>query len=150
MAPSSDLLDHYKLDANQIGDSVIHYSYRSDRACGHRKLKVEERWDNVRPIGYGAFGEVWQQKRKSSNEQRAVKVLRKQQMKSWGINYEREIEALAKFDKAEVSFSFVQIGIPCTCLLSNCPIGTKVMRTSNMLITYALQVILDANQISKC
>ena len=112
MAPSSDLLDHYKLEAHQVGDSVIHYSYRTDRACGLRKLKVEERWDNVRPIGYGSFGEVWQQKRKSSNEQRAVKVLRKQQMKSWGINYEREIEALAKFDKAEVSSSTVQIQIP--------------------------------------
>lgn len=106
MAPSTDLLDHYKLDAHHTGDSVIHYSYRTDRACGLRKLKVEERWNNVGPpIGYGSFGEVWQQKRNNSNEQRAVKVLRKQKMKSWGFNYEREIEALAKFDKAEVSFS---------------------------------------------
>ncbi len=109
MAPHSDLLDHYKLDTDQIGDSVIHYSYRSDRACGLRKVKVEERWDNIRPIGYGSFGEVWQQKRNGSNEQRAVKVLRKHQMKSWGIHYEREIEALAKFDKAKVSISSVQI-----------------------------------------
>ena len=117
MAPSSDLLDHYKLDAHHTGGSVIHYSYRTDLACGLRKLKVEERWDNVRPVGYGSFGEVWQQKRDSSNEQRAVKVLRKQQMKTWGIHYEREIEALAKFDKAEVSFSTVQIQISYTCLL---------------------------------
>lgn len=121
MAPTSDLLDHYKLDAHQIGDSVIHYSYRTDRACGLRKLKVEEKWDNVRPIGYGSFGEVWQQKRNSSNEQRAVKVLRKQQMKSWGINYEREIEALAKFDKAEVSFPTVQIWISYRFLLEQLP-----------------------------
>ena len=109
MAPRSDLLDHYKLDAHQIGDSVIHYSYRSDRARGLRKIRLEERWDNVRPIGYGSFGEVWQQKQSDSNEQRAVKILRKHQMKSWGINYEREIEALARFNKAQVSFSTVQI-----------------------------------------
>ena len=121
MVPSSDLLDHYKLEAHQVGDSVIHYSYRTDRACGLRKVKVDERWDNVRPIGYGSFGEVWQQTRKSSNEQRAVKVLRKQQMKSWGINYEREIEALAKFDKAEVSFSTVHVQIPSTSLVEQLP-----------------------------
>ena len=108
MAARSDLLDHYKLDADQFGDSVIHYSYRSDRARGLRKVKVEERWDNVRPIGYGSFGEVWQQKRNNSNEHRAVKVLRKHQMKSWGINYEREIEALAKFNTAQVSLSSSQ------------------------------------------
>lgn len=108
MAPRSDLLDHYKLDADQIGDSVIHYSYRSDRSCGLRKVKMEERWDNVRPIGYGSFGEVWQQKRSDSNEHRAVKVLRKHQMRSWGIDYDREIEALARFDAAQVSSSSVQ------------------------------------------
>ncbi|KAK0512891.1 hypothetical protein JMJ35_004908 [Cladonia borealis] len=101
MAPRSDPLDHYKLDADQIGDSVIHYSYRSDRARGLRKVKVEERWDNVRTIGYGSFGEVWQQKRNDSNEHRAVKVLRKHQMKSCGIDYGREIEALAKFNAAQ-------------------------------------------------
>ena len=111
MAPKSDLLDHYKLDADQIGDSVIHYSYRSDRARGLRKVKVEERWDNVRPIGHGSFGEVWQQKQSDSNEQRAIKVLRKHQMKSWGIDYEREIEALATFDKAQVSSPQVPVFI---------------------------------------
>lgn len=63
MASSSDLLDHYKREADEVGDSVIHYSYRTDRAYGLRKLKVVERWHNVRPIGYGSFGEVWQQTR---------------------------------------------------------------------------------------
>ena len=126
MASSSDLLDHYKREAHQVGDSVIHYSYRTDRACGLRNLiVVEERWHNVRPIGYGSFGEVWQQTRGGSNEQRAVKVLRKQQMRSWGINYEREIEALAKFDKAEVSFSIVQSRISNTCLLEQLPSGEQ-------------------------
>lgn len=109
MAPRSDLLDHYKLDAEQIGESVIHCSYTSDRARGLRKVKLEQRWDNVKPIGYGSFGEIWQQKQSDSNEQRAVKILRKRPMKSWGIDYEREIEALAKFDKAQVSFSSLTI-----------------------------------------
>ncbi len=116
MTPRSDLLDHYKLNADQIGDSVIHCSYKSDRAHGIRKIKLEERWDNVRPIGGGSFGEVWQQKQSDSNEQRAVKILRKHQMKSWGIDYEREIEALAKFDKAQVSFYLYRSRISYTFL----------------------------------
>ena len=109
MDSRSDLLDHYKLDAEQIGESVIHYSYTSDRARGLRKIRLEKRWDNVRPIGYGSFGEVWQQKQRDSSDQRAVKILRKRQMEFYGIDYGREIEALAKFDKAQVRAPSLQI-----------------------------------------
>ena len=102
MASNSDLLEHYKLDADQLDGSVIHHSFISDRARGLRKARIQERWDNIEMVGQGSFGDVWLQRRAGSTTQRAVKVLRKMSLQFQSIEYKRELEALAKFDKSEV------------------------------------------------
>ena len=107
MTSNSDLLDHYKLDAAQFDGCVVHTSYVSDRALNLRKVKVEKKWANVKLIGQGTFGEVWLQKEVNSEKERAVKVLRKHQMERQAIEYKRELEALAKFDKSQVGKPFL-------------------------------------------
>ena len=63
-------------------------------------MKVEKKWENIKTIGWGSFGEVLLQQ--SQNEERAVKVLRKKQMEKEKMDYKRELEALAALDKSNV------------------------------------------------
>ncbi|KAL8745775.1 MAG: hypothetical protein Q9190_002132 [Brigantiaea leucoxantha] len=100
MTATSDLLNHYRIDAICHPDYVIHTSYVSRRARNVQTMKVEKKWENVKAIGWGSFGEVLLQQ--SQNEERAVKVLRKKQMEKEKIDYKRELEALAAFDKSNI------------------------------------------------
>ena len=80
---------------------MIHTTTVNDRACKQvQKVKVERRWDNVVRIGHGAFGEVWLQR--SGREERAIKKLPKYRMEDSGIDYRRELDALAKFNNPRV------------------------------------------------
>ena len=102
MPPYSDLLDFYKLQAECSESHVIHTSYVKDRSQSVQRVKVEQRWDNVKRIGHGAFGEVWLQKGEKGAE-RAVEQLSKYRMEDLEIDYERELDALAKFNTPRVS-----------------------------------------------
>ena len=84
--PYSDLLDFYKLQAECSESHVIHTSYVKDRSQSIQRVKVEQRWDNVKRIGHGAFGEVWLQKGEKGAE-RTVKQLSKYRMGDLGIDY---------------------------------------------------------------
>lgn len=52
-------------------------------------------------VGQGSFVDVWLQKQAGSATQRAVKVLRRMSLQFQSIEYKRELEALAKFDKLQ-------------------------------------------------
>lgn len=98
----SDLLDFYKLQADCSENHVIHTSYVKDRAKSVQRVRVEQRWDNVKRIGHGTFGEVWLQKGDKGAE-RAVKKISKYRMEDLDIDYKRELDALAKFNTPRVS-----------------------------------------------
>jgi serine/threonine protein kinase len=100
MSTNLDLLEHYALNAEELDGPVIHKCFVSDPPRGLRKVEVKEIWDNVRIVGHGSFGEVWLQKRRDFEAKRAVKVLRRYQMQYSNVDYKRELEALAKFDKS--------------------------------------------------
>ena len=76
---------------------MIHHSFLSDRARGLRKVIVQERWDKVK---VGRPGLVY--RRLAPATQRAVKVLRRMSLQFQTIEYNRELEPLAKFDKLQV------------------------------------------------
>lgn len=61
MAYSSDLLEHYRLDADSLDGSVIHHSFLSDHARGLPKVIVQERWDKVKLVGQGSVIDIWPQ-----------------------------------------------------------------------------------------
>ena len=100
MPADSDLREIYRLQADCFEHHVIHTSYHSDRARNVRKVKIERRWDNTTRIGHGSFGEVWLQK--SQGDERAVKKLSKYRMEDLGIDYRKELDAMACFSRPRV------------------------------------------------
>ena len=116
MARYSDLLEHYKLDMTQEGNDYIRTFYRSDPARNVRKEEVHERWTLGRKVGRGSCGQVHLLEKQrvdnsghekagsdAEDERRAIKVLDKPYMERYRFDWKREIEALAKFDKAKAS-----------------------------------------------
>ena len=102
---ASAALAHFKLEAEIFPTYTSHISYRNDRARGRRKEKVEKRWYKDKVLGHGSFGEVCLEVcRQGDNivDTRAVKKIEKAKMRSWEVDYERELLALAKFSKLQV------------------------------------------------
>ena len=106
MSSASDLLNHFKLDAKVFSDYTLHTSYRANRTRGLRKEKVEDKWERQRSIGQGSFGEVWLEVKcqgtGAATEERAVKIINKNRMRTFNIDYRRELSALAIFSKSQV------------------------------------------------
>ncbi len=100
MPTDSDLREIYRLQAECFDNHVIHTSYQSDRARNVRKVKIERRWNDTTRIGHGSFGEVWLQT--SDGDERAVKKLSKFRMEDLGIDYRRELDAMAWFSRPRV------------------------------------------------
>ena len=102
---AEDLLDHYKLKAEIFHDHTIHTSYQRNHQRGTRE-KVETKWDRQDRIGDGAFGKVWKESCQlpgGTSVVRAVKEVDKHRMEQCKIDFKKELLALAKFAKDEVS-----------------------------------------------
>lgn len=102
---AEDLLDHFKLDAEVHDQYTLHFVYKPNRVLGRRE-KVQTKWERGGELGEGAFGQVWQESCRETGGSlvsRAVKNIRKGRMKSYGIDYKKELLALAKFSKEEVT-----------------------------------------------
>ena len=108
----SDLIEHFKLDAQIQADHTVHTEYVSDPRRGMRKVRVEEKWFRQRRIGDGDFGEVWlevQRDRKQVVAERAVKSIQKRRMEGLNIDYKRELLALAKLSRVGVMDSSMSL-----------------------------------------
>jgi serine/threonine protein kinase len=104
MAPSqNDLLDLFRLEAVVTDKCTTHIEYKTDRARGIRNERVEKKWYRKQCVGSGGFGEVWLEVTQEDDivEKRAVKILNKTKIRSRGIDYNKELLALAKFSKQE-------------------------------------------------
>ncbi|OAP57702.1 hypothetical protein AYL99_08440 [Fonsecaea erecta] len=106
---SWDLVDHFKLDAQIHADHTVHVERVSDPARGVRTVEVQKRWDRLRHIGHGAFGEVWletctEHDQHNQQQVRAVKRIQKRRMESVNIDYRRELLALAKVSRRQDLF----------------------------------------------
>ena len=102
---ASDSLAHFKLEAEIFPTYTSHISHKTDRARGRRKEKVEKRWYKDKVLGHGSFGEVYLEVcRQEDNtvDTRAVKRVEKAKMRSWKVDYKRELIALAQFSKVQV------------------------------------------------
>ncbi|KAI9778689.1 MAG: hypothetical protein M1839_007920 [Geoglossum umbratile] len=100
---SLDLLEHFRLDATVTADCTTHIEYKTDRARGIRKEKVERRWYRTQCIGRGTFGIVWLEVKEENDgvEKRAVKVIEKNGMQHLRVDYKKELLALSKFSKLQ-------------------------------------------------
>jgi hypothetical protein len=70
-------------------------------ARGMRRAKIEKKWYREKYLGHGAFGDVWLEAQRDADHvtKRAVKLLQKRRMQTVGIDYRRELLALAKLSR---------------------------------------------------
>ena len=98
MDSSLDLVDHFKLEAEQLPEYTQHTHYKSDRSHGLRRLKVVKRWRRKHDIGEGAFGIVWLEVEEDGSE-RAVKAISRRLCSYSKIDYKKELAAMAILSK---------------------------------------------------
>ncbi|CAG9984320.1 unnamed protein product [Clonostachys byssicola] len=95
------------------GQVVRHISYATNPRMRRRRIRKEEIWERQSELGSGAFGRVWLGKCATGDDigkLRAVKEITKlqRQRRSSEIDYNRELEAIAKFSHKKYVHCFVQ------------------------------------------
>jgi hypothetical protein len=104
----SDLVLDSKLDTRFEPGLTVH-TYRQLSTDSARRMVVhrEEYWRQISRIGSGAYGSVWLEKCVQGHqdvEVRAVKEVSTRPLRSGRqIDYDRELEAVAKFSHDKVS-----------------------------------------------
>ncbi|VUC21795.1 unnamed protein product [Clonostachys rosea] len=112
--PVSDLVRDSKLETQitSNGNVVRHISYISNPRMRQRRMKKEETWRRLKKLGSGSFGCVWLEERLDGDDTsglRAVKEITKsREGKRSEIDYNRELEAIAKFSHPKYVHCFVQ------------------------------------------
>lgn len=102
--PLPDLVRDSKLVTRHDSGHVVH-SY-TETSHNRRRIIRQEAWKWERDLGHGSFGQVWLEQCVSGNstgQMRAVKMVRKQANSANAIDFNRELEAVAKFSHARVS-----------------------------------------------
>ena len=98
-----DLVHDSKLETRRLQNDTIHTFVEVTH--GRRRVPRQEHWKWKRDIGEGGFGRVWLEACTQGNSKgslRAVKRVRKQFSASRTIDYNRELEAVAKFSHRNV------------------------------------------------
>lgn len=150
----SDLVLDSKIRVEFHADSTHRFSFESSKHPSRIVRRKERRdvWKREEHLGRGSFGEVWSYRclrclpNGKTPELQAVKMVSKPRMADCGINYYKELEAIAKFSQPKVRCEHSAL---CACLtvistkacLSNILGGTKIQSqyslpwsTSNMVI----------------
>ena len=102
--PISDLVVDSKLETHFHQNGTIH-TYL-DVTRGRQRVSRQEHWRWKRDLGQGGYGRVWLEtctEGKTRGSSRAVKMVRKQLGSSCAIDYNRELEAIAKFSHHKVT-----------------------------------------------
>jgi hypothetical protein len=98
----SDLVDHFRLETQLHPDFTLEI-VPAVPPRGRRIVRTEKRWTKESELGYGTFGEVWLEK-SQKGEARAVKGVKKR--KNTGIDYYKELLAMAKLSKVRLLWHF--------------------------------------------
>jgi hypothetical protein len=116
---TSDLVDHFLLEATVLPDHIRYISHKSDITTGRRKIRIEERWRWTKKIGQGSFGTVWLEERidgetsGTTKEQRAVKAVYKSSCSLGNIDYRRELLTMAKFSRVRFTSTILLNDLIC-------------------------------------
>jgi hypothetical protein len=109
MARLPDLVRDSKLETRIIdNDYYVHTYYESDPKSRRRAVARLEHWQRQRLIGGGSYGSVWLEKCVKGRHDIQVRAVKKistpihQHPKP--IDYNRELEAIAKFSHPNVRF----------------------------------------------
>jgi hypothetical protein len=104
MPRQSDLVEDSKLNA-EFRDSMTIHSYLEIDEAGRRSSR-EEYWKLERPLGQGGFGQVWLERCTTvgitQGVFRAVKSIDTKSKSYKSLDFNRELEAVAKFSHNRV------------------------------------------------
>lgn len=106
MSRLPDLVRDSKLDTRFHPKYVCHRYLESGLTPQERTIAREEYWKRVKHIGGGSFGSVWLEKcikGVRDHDLRAVKEILRSSHLNKEIDYNRELEAMAKFSHPKVS-----------------------------------------------
>ena len=98
-----DLVRDSELETQFHLEHTVHVYSETD--LHRRRIRREEHWKFERHLGQGSYGNVWLERCTAGQRDvtlRAVKMIRKQQHTSKTTNYNRELEAIAKFSHSKV------------------------------------------------
>lgn len=108
MRPTTDLVRDSKLRTAYRNGITRHTIEKSDHR-GRRRVRIDQRWKrDGENLGAGTFGVVWRETLvggESDVPERAVKMIQKRIGNSHAVDYSRELEAIAKFSRGEVSWT---------------------------------------------
>ena len=108
MARLPDLIRDSKLETHFLPGDLVEtvHTYHEPDPTSRRQISRSEHWQRQRKIGGGGFGNVWLEKctkgGNHDNEVRAIKQIDITGQHSGGIDYNRELEAIAKFSHRKV------------------------------------------------
>jgi serine/threonine protein kinase len=102
----SDFVKDSKLPTKLDLELTTHTFLESTSVTGRRgrRREREEVWKKKRHLGIGTFGTVWLEECISEDKLRAVKEVRKPAPGSRALDYNRELEAIARFSQQKVGF----------------------------------------------
>lgn len=107
MSRVPDLVRDSELETRFHGKYTSHRYHETDLANEERAVIRQEYWKRIKHIGGGAYGSVWLEecvKGARDHNFRAVKEILKPPPTHAAIDYNRELEAIAKFSHDRVSF----------------------------------------------
>lgn len=107
MSRIPELVRDSKLSTKIDAEHTTHTFLESASVAGRRTRRRvrEEVWKKKRHLGIGIFGTVWLEECVSENQEnkvRAVKEVRKMEPGANAMDYNRELEAIAKFSAQKV------------------------------------------------
>ncbi|KAJ5827147.1 hypothetical protein N7447_003910 [Penicillium robsamsonii] len=110
MSQVSDLVKDSKLPTKLDADLTTHTFLESTLVAGRRgrRREREEVWKRKRDLGIGIFGTIWLEECVSEGKLRAVKEVRKLVPGSRSMDYNRELEAIARFSQQKYDGCFVK------------------------------------------
>ncbi|OQE13507.1 hypothetical protein PENFLA_c047G06958 [Penicillium flavigenum] len=118
MARIPDLIRDFKLETYFLPDctvETVHRFQESDSASGQRLVTRLEHWRRQRRVGNGGFGSVWLEKciqggRPGDIQDGAVRAVKQidKDTRFGSIDYNRELEAIAKFSHSRYERCFVK------------------------------------------
>ncbi|KAJ5129356.1 uncharacterized protein N7515_005395 [Penicillium bovifimosum] len=113
MSRISDLVRDSKLSTEFTSECTTHTFFGSTLVPGKRRSRrqrQEERWTKSKRLGHGSFGVVWLEECVAGRigRLRAVKEIRKETVGFQEEEYNRELEAIAKFSHTRYDDFFVR------------------------------------------
>ncbi|OQE44134.1 hypothetical protein PENCOP_c002G08812 [Penicillium coprophilum] len=110
---TTDLVTDTKFRVEFYSDLVHRFTIQSSSTPGQyvRRQERLDVWKKEKPVGSGSYGSVWLHRCLTSEDQgelQAVKMVNKTQLSSGGIDFCKELEAIAKFSQKKYLGLFVE------------------------------------------